>query len=353
MPTPSTKTVLIRCDVSHQVGYGHGVRCLALANQLRTDHGIIPTFATRFEALARPFFEDAGYDLLVPDDGMDEAAWLKHLATIRDDKVWIFDIRSDLEADALWDLRRDGRKVAVIDDPSDRRLAANWAFYPPVPQLKTMRWDGFDGECHAGWEWVLLRPAFIDARLNLKSRADQAGDKTPSRILVSMGGSDPFNLTVPVLHELEKISHPIDLTIIIGPGFKDHEQLSAWQKKTSLNHRVEIEPKDMPGLFAAHDLAVIAFGMTAYELAILGVPSVCLTISDDHAQSASVFLDAGLSLVFPSSVSNEPGFLSNQLQRLMNDPMTVQQMSKLALEMVDGGGAARISAMLAKAMEAS
>ncbi|MEZ4483750.1 MAG: hypothetical protein R2864_03865 [Syntrophotaleaceae bacterium] len=51
--------------------------------------------------------------------------------------------------------------VVVLDDSSDRRLAAaDLAFYPPVPQVAELDWSDFDGDCYAGWEWIPLRSGF-------------------------------------------------------------------------------------------------------------------------------------------------------------------------------------------------
>ena len=41
------------------------------------------------------------------------------------------------------------------------------------------------------------------------------------------------------------------------------------------------------------DLAVISFGVTAYELASLKVPAIYLCLTPDHSKSATAFVDAG------------------------------------------------------------
>ena len=58
----------------------------------------------------------------------------------------VLDVRDDLPRSVIRRLRKDGVLIATIDDPSDRRLDADLAFYPPIPQVQTMNWAGFTGK---------------------------------------------------------------------------------------------------------------------------------------------------------------------------------------------------------------
>ena len=51
-------------------------------------------------------------------------------------------------------------RVVTIDDPEDKRLESDLAFYPPIPQLKKITWGGFSGKLFVGWEYVLLRDEY-------------------------------------------------------------------------------------------------------------------------------------------------------------------------------------------------
>ena len=46
--------------------------------------------------------------------------------------------------------------MAAIDDGSDRRLACDFAYYPPVPQALALDWTGARTVPRIGWEWSLL-----------------------------------------------------------------------------------------------------------------------------------------------------------------------------------------------------
>ncbi len=101
---------------------------------------------------------------------------------------------------------------------SERRLAADLAYYPPVPQAR--RWTG---------------PARIAARasagngplLGIASTAvPQRGHSGRPVVLVTMGGSDPFGLTLTCAQALAKLDPTFRARFVIGPGVKDGAQVA-------------------------------------------------------------------------------------------------------------------------------
>ncbi len=132
-----TLSVLIRCDGSTALGIGHVVRCLALADTLRDQHGAAVRFAVAAGGFAG-LLEQTTYLIDQIPVSANEDVWLKTQVTEKQPDVLVVDVRTDLNRSALDGLRRKGTVVAVIDDPSERRLAASFAFYPPVPQVFSM-----------------------------------------------------------------------------------------------------------------------------------------------------------------------------------------------------------------------
>ena len=124
--------------------------------------------------------------MLEPPGEQDEASWLNaHISSQKPD-ILILDVRSDLATEALERWRSGGLFIATLDDPSDRRLETDLAFYPPVPQVRDFDWSGFTGELYIGWDWVVLRREFgIDKPVGKKKfptpASAQHGGKRPCR----------------------------------------------------------------------------------------------------------------------------------------------------------------------------
>jgi spore coat polysaccharide biosynthesis protein SpsF len=182
---------------------------------------------------------------------------------------------------------------------------------------------------------------FDPARLASPSRAHKDG----LHIVVSMGGADPLGLTDLAVEAVRGVSYDLRADFIIGPAFADPEALAARIAKASPHFRALKNVPDLASVFAGADLAVIAFGVTAYELAALGVPAIYLPISADHARSASVFASAGLGVALPQ---NEPAAnIAAAVTNLMENEKQRHAMRLAGPRIMDGKGALRIAADLA------
>jgi spore coat polysaccharide biosynthesis protein SpsF len=344
--TDRSLKVLIRCDSDGGIGFGHVVRCLAMADELRELHGCGITFALFSGENGRSMIENAGFPLLEPPAGQDEASWLdSYIAANRPD-ILILDIRSDLPPATVGAWRRSGILVATLDDPSDRRLETDLAFYPPVPQVQELGWNGYSGEVHTGWDWVVLRQQFADKK-------PTGGRRSAPHILVSMGGSDPAGLTLTALRDLDGMEGDFDTTVVVGPGFSHGPELDNFISDAHRSYRLAHNVQEMWDLMSKTDLAVVSFGVTAYELAALGVPAIYYCLSDDHARSAGIFNEAGIGVNLGLYSSIDNGKLAAAVSDLLKDRDLMSGMSRSALKLVDGLGTRRIAKVLVdRALEA-
>ena len=51
------------------------------------------------------------------------------------------------------------------------RLISDLVFLPPLPQVKKLNWDNFDGDLYIGWNWMPVRKEFLDLRRMNKSKS--------------------------------------------------------------------------------------------------------------------------------------------------------------------------------------
>ncbi|HSM96595.1 MAG TPA: NTP transferase domain-containing protein, partial [Rhizomicrobium sp.] len=278
---------LIRCDGGGGYGYGHVKRMIALAKALRDREGIGSMFALNGTPDALEPIKAAGFEAGLIDRDQD-AKMLSALIAVRKPDLLICDMREGIGKAELEALVRDVAITAVIDDGSERRLAADVAYYPPVPQAAVLDWTGSDCVARIGWEWALL--GLAKARLSPRPRALRP------TLLVTMGGSDPMRLTLRAARALAKLDPVFRARFVIGPGMENPVQ-TARRIASLAPHFETIEgADDLTTEFAASDLALTAFGVTAYELAAYGVPALYLCLNEDHALSASAFERAGMGM---------------------------------------------------------
>ncbi len=174
--------------------------------------------------------------------------------------------------------------MVTIDDPEEKRLESDIAFYPPVHQLEKTNWNGFKGELLVGWEYVILRKEFL--------KQYPKPNNTIPNILVSMGGTDNNDMTQFVVDALGKINKPFSATIILGPGYLFEENLKNILHSLLIKYSIHHNPINIAEIMSKANLAIISFGQTAYELTVLKVPSIYLCLTDDHNNSAQLFVDS-------------------------------------------------------------
>ena len=285
-------TILFRCDGSHEIGFGHIVRCIALADELRDKHGSGVVFAVLYDNKAMEMILNHGYKVETAnprEDQFDYVDWFNCIVKKNHPCALILDIRDDLPPNIVSNLRKKGILVVTIDDPTDRRLLADLAFYPPVPQVEKMDWQGFTGQRFIGWEWVILRREFSHNDENLYKRIKATKKTKIHNILVTMGGSDPKGMTLKTMEALKVIDGQFEVTIILGPGFAHRDSLNEILGNFPHIHRIFENVLNIGDIMAEADLAVASFGVTAYELAAMGVPAIHLCLTQDHCKSSSVF----------------------------------------------------------------
>ena len=110
--------------------------------------------------------------------------------------------------------------------------------------------------------------------------------------------------------------------------------------------------REMSATMAQADLALCSFGMTAYELAAMGIPAVYVCLTADHAESASALVDAGMGVSVGVNDQNTERRLKAAVERLLVDKSARVRMSMRARELVDGRGASRVAAQLVSTINA-
>ena len=277
------KKNLIRCDASKNLGYGHVVRCLALADELSKKWKWQINFAIKNNQDVKKIIEKKNYKTIIYKNSrsnyLKEKEWLMNIINFKEIKILVLDIKNNLSASFIKSLSKSKIMIVTIDDSSNRRLYSNLSFYPPVPQVKQLNWKCYKGKMYSGWDSIILRKQFLKQKKKINKR---------NIILVTMGGSDTFNLTLPILKILDKMKMKFTVKVILGQGFKNYKKLIVWTKKSKRKYNFFQNVSNIAKIMRSSNLAIISFGMTAYELAALGTYALILSNTKDHYKSAQI-----------------------------------------------------------------
>jgi spore coat polysaccharide biosynthesis predicted glycosyltransferase SpsG len=195
-----------------------------------------------------------------------------------------------------------------------------------------------------GSRYALLREEF------LKWRAWQRVISPVGRkVLVTLGGSDPDNVTRTVVEALARVDIEGLETVILVGGLNPHlADLRETTKQLRSPARLLLAVPDMPELMAWADVAVSASGSTSWELAFMGLPSIMIVLAENQAGIAAALEREGVNLNLGEHTQISVERIIASLQSLLPDTARRSGMSQHGRNLVDGLGAERIVCLLTR-----
>lgn len=361
--------IIFRADASLQIGTGHIMRCLTLADVLKAA-GAICKFICRehagnlisqirlrgFEVFVLP----ADGKVLVTDASTDAeqssyAAWLGvNWATDADQsKVGVGETAVDwlivdhYALDARWEqaLRPLCKKVMVIDDLADRPHDCDLLLDQNLGRNEEDYRLLVPATCIvlAGPKYSLLRPEFASLRdESLRRRA------TPQlkHLLISMGGIDQFNVTGQVLDALKdcELLADVCITVVLGTHAPWLEHVRLLAKQMSQPTEVKVDVSDMAKIMVNSDFAIGAAGSTSWERCCLGVPSLICIQAANQQQIANALVLSGAAMAFSASANRQN--ILEFIKEVLSEKCSLRKMSTSAATLTDGNGVGRVTEKL-------
>jgi len=195
-----------------------------------------------------------------------------------------------------------------------------------------------------GPKYAILRPEFWQP-------PSRAFSDRVDRVLVTMGGADPFYLTAGILELLDALPGTFSVSAVIGPFFEHVEDIERAAQGSRREVTLHRSPDSVYHLMLEADLAVSAGGQTLYELACAGCPTVALRMASNQDGQLAVFERAGfLKIAGPGDGKLIVERIRTLLLSLLSDPHTRKEMGRTGRGMVDGRGGERIAAAIHRAL---
>jgi UDP-2,4-diacetamido-2,4,6-trideoxy-beta-L-altropyranose hydrolase len=342
----SGETLIIRADADLQMGTGHVMRCLAIAQAWMADGGNI-TFA--MTTTAKPLevqvtARGAGVTYLSAQPASaDDAAATIALAR-RYEATWVVVDGYHFDASYQRRLKDANLKVLVVDDyghaghyTADVILNHNGAAHEELYPGRSP-----DSRLLLGPRYLLLRQEFARKRLPSRETLPIA-----CRLLVTLGGSDADNVTGKVLQALASIdSELLELVIVVGANNQYSKRLRDLTQTLRQQLTVVQQVTNMAPLMNWADFAIAAAGTTAWELAYMAVPTLLIPLAENQRAVAATLDRAGVALNLGWHASLTPGSITQAAETLMVASERRRQMSECGRNLVDGHGADRVVARL-------
>ena len=334
--------VLIRVDGNHQIGTGHIMRCLSLADAHR-EQGREITFATA-ELYFQQLIEMRGYSCTVLGtvyDRMEEELPV-FLPIIERERPELVILDSYFVTPQYMEAVKRTVPLLYTDDlnlfdyPVD--IVVNYNIYgPDVPYPQN--------------KMYLLGPQYAPLRKEFQGVSQRNTKDRVENVLVSTGGTDPYHVA---LHCAEYLREHLPrenmiFHLVLGAMNQDAAELERIAEELPFI-RLHRQITNMCSLMLQCDAAISAAGTTLYELCACGLPTVTYILADNQIQGAQMFQKAGL-MPCAGDIREDACFLERLFELLNSLADDFAQRQRIAEQMqgaVDGRGAARLAEAVLK-----
>jgi UDP-2,4-diacetamido-2,4,6-trideoxy-beta-L-altropyranose hydrolase len=167
------------------------------------------------------------------------------------------------------------------------------------------------------------------------------------KLLVTMGGSDPDNVTLCVIHALQQMDVPdLEAMVVVGGSNPHLAAIQSAVADSRHNISMQMNTSKMPELMAWADLAISAAGSTSWELCAMGLPALLICVARNQVASAKCLAEQGAALVMDSLTEDRTSAILAAAKRLFQEPLLREQISGKARNLVDFEGASRVVARI-------
>ncbi|TVY07205.1 PseG/SpsG family protein [Paenibacillus cremeus] len=319
------KTIVFRTLGGHGIGYGHFFRSVSLAKAfLNYDNKLNVVFIINSQLMDQLIYSEIDY--IISNSFENDIEIIETL----NPQLFILDTYL-AKNDYLIKVKKIS-KLMIFDDNND-------LYDSTIPDIV------LNGNIHAGElqyktnnnSLYLLGPKYLVMKEEYWKRSKYENEKYEHKngILITTGGTDPFNISFHILNSIRQL--PYMKRIVIGPGYEQDliynlEQIK--DEKTELIHK----PVSLCDYIRESIVVITAGGSTIYEVLSQRTMPIIFSIADNQDIACKYFLTLGISYIgkHPQIEYND---LNKEIIHLMDQPNCYND---AIFDLVDGRGAKRV-----------
>ncbi|MDA3867664.1 MAG: hypothetical protein PF489_13075 [Salinivirgaceae bacterium] len=334
--------ILFRVDGYPEIGMGHIVRCVAIAQHMKVKSPDIEFFfCGQYDEPAQKLLQKNKLKIYHKKDIENrEYADFKNIVSQLKPNTIFIDRLYEYDREFVIDLKKYST-VIMFHNLCEGALYSQIAILPSahssdevVEKLQKQSKN----------EQLLIGAPYIPINGQIRNEKSTKKQKTSNRrtqIILTTGGSDPKGVSLKVLNWLkdEKFSH-CEIIFLKGNSYMRIEELDALAKK--LPENIKVEPFSY-SWFNTADIAICTFGVTTYELLYFGVPTLSIGHALTNARGSQTLADrhgAIVDLGYVDDLTKE--MFVNDLNELIISPDKQNKLRTKGQALIDGKGIDRI-----------
>lgn len=297
--------IVICIESSHQRGMGHFYRALNIIEYLKgaNEQAVI---AINKDKVSVQILENKKILYEVVDYADITSNWEKRIIKKYQADTWLLD-KFETGLELVKHVKHERVLLAAIDDCGVGAELVDLHFC-------SMLFTNLKGKhIYSGLRYLILNP---DIKKYRQPR------RQLNKIIVTLGGSDTYGVTVEVVRILKETGYCAD--VIIGPNFSHKDEL-----KRETNERFNVY-EAVPSLIAAfsrYDLAITGGGVSCFEANASGLPCIIIA-NEQHEIETGKYLASFGGAMFA-------GYYKNISRKTLDiSSLNIEEMSASALQAV-------------------
>ena len=314
--------IAFRVDGSKKLGLGHVKRCIVIAKKLQKKN-ISCIFITQFKEIEK-FLQSEGFIVFIIKKKNESAQIHQFL-----EKEYCTKLVIDSKSKSLEKLLKTiDQKIKII--LIDNFHCSNYADLLIISSVKNPK-KHYPQNSIVGTEYLLH---------GIKDLPKSTKSKNKS-ILITMGGSDNYNITSKIIDSFLKNTNDFNLTIVLGKFYNDEKNLL---KIINNDKRFNIikNPTSLVPLMQKATIGIVTFGITVYEAAICRLPLFVISHSNENNLSAKLVEKYGWITYLGKYDEIDYIPISNNVIRLSQNETKLKKMKQACLQ-IDGLGPSRVA----------
>lgn len=318
-----------RIDTGNKIGSGHFFRCLSIAKELiKKEFKVIFLVNNKQEIESYLDTVNIPFYVLKDHDEINKVDECRN--SVKNISKLIIDLQFDNSIYSK--LIKDDCKTIVIDDLGNKKIYSDLLFNGSiVNEFQNYSINRNVTKYFSGSKYIILRSEFEITRKHVFL------NEKIQKILLIFGGSDDEDITRKILPYF--FDKKYDVTVIVGPSYLHLDELKKIIPNEQ-NFKIIHNEKNISHRFSEQDLVISSSGITAYELACLGIPSILIPVDEYQIKTSSEMEKMGFGINYGRWDNNFSKL--DKLISFISDYSVREKMYLSGRKLVDGKGLTRV-----------
>lgn len=273
------RRVYFRADAGADIGYGHFIRTLALADMLKDDFDC--TFFTCHPTSYQVSEMEKVCSFVILQEGTHYDDFLSYL---QGDEIVVLD-NYFFTTDYQRAIKHKGCYLVCVDDMHDKHYVSDLVINHALTDSSLFDVEPYTKLC-LGFDWALLRKPFLEVVNKHEVRAVK-------NLLICFGGSDYLNLTQKFINLLLHEGCGIFIRVIIGDKYVVNNRIESLQVEYLHN----LSAAEMVNMLTISDLAILPTSGVCLEALACGTPIAAGFFVDNQMKIYDEYL--ARNLIYP------------------------------------------------------